>query len=370
MRSMDKRYQVFVSSTFKDLEEERQEVMHALLELDCIPAGMELFPAANETQWNLIKRVIDDCDYYVLILGGRYGSIGPEGLSYTEMEYRYAVEVGKPTISFVHRDPGKIASEKTETTDEGKAKLLTFRTTVEQKLCKQWETPQELGSVVSRSLIQLIKNNPAVGWARANELADSEATLELLQLRRRVEELASELARVRTSAPKGAEDLSQGDEEHRLRFSFRSATSGMSWQTTSWTSSFFASWNDIFSVIAPMMINEATEPAIRSALNSWTEEQRLAPLREDERLKDKILTDFSLKAEDFQTVKVQLRALGLITKSERARSVKDPQTYWTLTPYGDELMTRLRAIRRNSVQISDDDLETETEEEEEEEEED
>ena len=66
----DKRYQVFVSSTFHDLERERQEVMHALLELDCMPAGMELFPAANESQWNLIKKVIDDCDYYILIVAG------------------------------------------------------------------------------------------------------------------------------------------------------------------------------------------------------------------------------------------------------------------------------------------------------------
>lgn len=104
---MDKRYQVFVSSTFQDLEKERQEVMHALLELDCMPAGMELFPAADETQWNLIQRVIDDCDYYLLILGGRYGSMGAEGLSYTEMEYRYALSVNKPTIAFIHRDPGE-----------------------------------------------------------------------------------------------------------------------------------------------------------------------------------------------------------------------------------------------------------------------
>jgi hypothetical protein len=46
-----KKYQVFVSSTYIDLIDERQEIMHALLELDCIPAGMELFPAANEDQW-------------------------------------------------------------------------------------------------------------------------------------------------------------------------------------------------------------------------------------------------------------------------------------------------------------------------------
>jgi hypothetical protein len=52
---MEKRYQVFISSTFQDLQEERKEVMQALLELDCMPAGMELFPAANEDQWSLIR---------------------------------------------------------------------------------------------------------------------------------------------------------------------------------------------------------------------------------------------------------------------------------------------------------------------------
>src|SRR5215813_10584151 len=100
---MDKRYQVFVSSTYDDLREERQEVMQALLELDCIPAGMELFQAANQDQWTLIKRVIDDCDYYLVIIGGRYGSIGPDGSSYTQMEYEYALSQKKPVIAFLHK---------------------------------------------------------------------------------------------------------------------------------------------------------------------------------------------------------------------------------------------------------------------------
>src|SRR5687767_10458335 len=91
---MEKRYQVFVSSTFRDLVDERQEVMQALLELGCMPAGMELFPAASDDQWTLIKKVIDDSDYYIVIVGGRYGSLGPDGLSYTEMEYRYALDQG------------------------------------------------------------------------------------------------------------------------------------------------------------------------------------------------------------------------------------------------------------------------------------
>jgi hypothetical protein len=75
---IDIRYQVFVSSTYQDLQEERAEVMQALLELDCMPAGMELFPAASEDQWRWIKRVIDESDYYLVIIGGKYGSVHPE----------------------------------------------------------------------------------------------------------------------------------------------------------------------------------------------------------------------------------------------------------------------------------------------------
>ncbi len=109
---MDKKYQVFVSSTYIDLLEERQEIMQALLELDCIPAGMELFPASNDDQWSLIKGVIDDCDYYIVVIAGRYGSLSESGLSYTEMEYRYALETGKPVIAFLHKDPDALPKKK------------------------------------------------------------------------------------------------------------------------------------------------------------------------------------------------------------------------------------------------------------------
>ena len=161
MITTDKRYQVFVSSTYDDLQDERKEVMQALLELDCIPAGMELFPASSEDQWSLIKRVIDDCDYYILIIGGRYGSVGPDGISYTQMEFEYALKTGKPIISFVHKNPASIPTGKSEQTDEGKKKLEEFKNLVEKKLVKFWETPAELGSVVSRSMVKLMKNFPA-----------------------------------------------------------------------------------------------------------------------------------------------------------------------------------------------------------------
>lgn len=352
---MEKRYQVFVSSTFQDLQVERQEVMHALLELDCIPSGMELFPAANETQWDLIKRVIDDCDYYILILGGRYGSLGPEGISYTEMEYDYALSIEKPTVAFLHRDPGKIEADKTETSEDGREKLKKFRARVGKKLCKHWASAPELGSVVSRSLIQLIKREPAIGWVRANELADRDATIELLKLRKQVDDLKNELSAATISAPKGAERLSQGEEQTPIQYNFQAPKLGNE-KWSSWRGSLSVSWNDIFSYISPLMIHETSTPQINSALTDFANERVITQLQKNEEIDISKIYRFSLKPDDLQTVIVQLRALELIAKSIKNRSVKDTKTYWTLTPYGDEMMTHLRAIQRDTTEVFEENI--------------
>ena len=214
---MDRKYQVFVSSTYEDLQKERQEVMHVLLELDCIPSGMELFPAADEDQWSLIKGVIDDCDYYIVIIAGRYGSIGPDGISYTEMEYGYAVEKDKPVVAFLHGDPGSIPNKHVEKTEEGKTKLKAFCDLARRKMCKEWTTPHELGSVVARSLNRLRKVDPGVGWVRGDQVPEHEATEEILSLRKKIDHLESMLGRARTEAPPGTENLAQGDAPN-LRF--------------------------------------------------------------------------------------------------------------------------------------------------------
>ena len=87
----EKRYQVFVSSTSKDLEPERRLVIDALLESSYIPVGMELFSAATESAWPVIERLIDNCDYYIVIVAGRYGTEREgTGKSFTQAEYEYA----------------------------------------------------------------------------------------------------------------------------------------------------------------------------------------------------------------------------------------------------------------------------------------
>src|SRR3954452_22036522 len=105
----DRRYQVFVSSTFLDLKDERAAIVSTLLQMDAMPAGMELFPAADDDAWTLIERVIDASDYYLLVVGGRYGAIDPATeLSFTEREYDFAVSRKKPVMAFLHANPDEI----------------------------------------------------------------------------------------------------------------------------------------------------------------------------------------------------------------------------------------------------------------------
>jgi uncharacterized protein DUF4062 len=142
MKGIERKYQVFVSSTYEDLKEERQEVMQALLELDYIPSGMKLFPAADEDQWTLIKEVIDECDYLRSYSCRSVGSIGPDEVGYTEKEYCYVLEKGKPIVAFLHKNPDSLERQKTETDDNRYEKWCEFRELAKKEMCKFWTTPQ------------------------------------------------------------------------------------------------------------------------------------------------------------------------------------------------------------------------------------
>ncbi|QDT56709.1 hypothetical protein Pan44_47660 [Caulifigura coniformis] len=102
-----KKLQVFVSSTYLDMTEERQAAVQAILMAGHIPAGMELFASGDQTQLEVIKRWIRESDAFFLILGGRYGSVEPlSGKSYVQLEYEYANDLGKSCFTAVITDAG------------------------------------------------------------------------------------------------------------------------------------------------------------------------------------------------------------------------------------------------------------------------
>ena len=288
--------------------------------------------------------MIDDCDYYIVISAGRYGSIGPDGIGYTEMEYRYAAETGKPIIAFLHKDPGILPKKDTENDENGQDLLAQFRELMKKRMCKFWDTPQNLGSVVSRSLIMLQRKHPGIGWVRGDLVPDTDSTEEILKLRKKIETLNSQLQTIRTLPPPGTDKLKQGEDQFEIDFSC--TFKDYHYDRRRCRFGALTTWDDIFYTISPLMIQECEESKLRESLEEFAVTVAAESIREV--IKDEeTLENANISNDDFQTIKVQLLALGLIEQSVRNRSVKDKNIYWTLTAYGDSSMHRLRALARD-----------------------
>lgn len=176
---MDKKYQVFVSSTYEDLKEERSAVITALLKAGFMPTGMEYFTATSKSQWEVIEEIIPQCDYYIVIVAGKYGSIEPiSGLSYTEKEYDLAVSSGVPAIGFLYQDLESLTVKQAESTEERQAKLNAFREKIKNRMSDFWTNKDDLASKVLASLHKEVVDSPRIGWVRANAATSGEKLMD------------------------------------------------------------------------------------------------------------------------------------------------------------------------------------------------
>ncbi|HEX3155228.1 MAG TPA: DUF4062 domain-containing protein [Candidatus Angelobacter sp.] len=203
-----KRLQVFVSSTFSDLREERQAAVEAILAAGHIPAGMELFAAGDESQMEVIKQWIDESDVYLLIFGGRYGSIDPKsGKSYTELEYQYALDQGKPLFACVIKEAALEARVKKHgmgMIDKHRKEWDTFRELVQSKIVEFWEDSKDIKIAIVNKLGQLSRREDLVGWVRAHQEANLPA------LSNEIARLSKENADLRTQLGASSEAIING----------------------------------------------------------------------------------------------------------------------------------------------------------------
>jgi len=175
---MQKKLQVFISSTYTDLIEERQVAVEAVLNSGHIPAGMELFKSGDVSQKEIIKKWIDESDAYMLIMGGRYGTIDKEsGKSYTHWEYDYAGEIGKPRFAIVITDKAleqKVKDNGSHVMERDNYPLYQeFRKQVLDKISKFFSEKKDIKLVVYESLKELEKRDDLHGWISGKEIEDS-----------------------------------------------------------------------------------------------------------------------------------------------------------------------------------------------------
>jgi hypothetical protein len=152
-----KKYQVFISSTYEELKEERKIIIENLLKLNCIPIGMEMI-SASDTIVDVTKHTIDMCDYLILVLGNKYGSLNSDGISFIEFEYDYAISNNIPVLIFIKNEIDKIETD---------SNFVRFR----EKLLNShfvnfWRTKHELSYSILVSLKNAFIEIPRMGWTK------------------------------------------------------------------------------------------------------------------------------------------------------------------------------------------------------------
>jgi hypothetical protein len=196
---MNKKYQIFVSSTFEDLRREREAVAKTILEVGDIPVGMEMFSAADEEQWALIKRQIEQSDYYVIIVAHRYGSMVGD-VSFTEREYDYAVKIGVPVLGFVIEDSAVWPANHLDKDPILRTKLEAFKAKIRSRMVSFWATSDSLAGKVLAALGKQKNLTPRPGWIRAENIPGPEVLAEVTTLSREVARLAEENSNLKQKA--------------------------------------------------------------------------------------------------------------------------------------------------------------------------
>ena len=160
-----KRYQVFISSTYQDLKEYRKAVSDEIVFRGHVAAGMEDFTACGEDLEIYIKKVIDESDYYILIIGQRWGTAVPNdgSTSYTMMEYEYAKSKGMRIIPMIYNGDKELERNDLEF---NKTKLDKFISKISKTVPQYFKTENELIRKVTKALDNEIKNHPQRGWIR------------------------------------------------------------------------------------------------------------------------------------------------------------------------------------------------------------
>ena len=327
---MSKKYQVFISSTYLDLVKEREQIIKACLEMGNIPVGMEMFSAADEEQWKIIQRQIDEIDYYVILIAHRYGSTTDEGISYTEKEYDYAVSKGIPVLGFVIDDAAAWPADRVDNEDEKKTALISFKDKIRSKLVNFWSNKDELHAKFSIALMKAIVNNPRSGWVKAEESIGSDVMKELSRLSSENSNLRKE-NEILNKRKEDTEDKSKS----AIKILSKNKRQMHIWylDVKNWEEIEEVSLLQIFQAIAPSILGENHNLSIASDVALYFADER------------GYRNDWPVPSNHLSSWITDLHALELVEHSKKKHPVSDKKDYWTLSKKGKDVIGSIRKLK-------------------------
>ncbi len=341
---MNNKFQIFVSSTYEDLKLEREAAIKAILEIGHIPVGMEMFSAGDEDQWRLIKRQIDDCDYYVVLLAHKYGSKdGP--ISYTEKEYDYAVSKGIPALGFIIDNATEWPKTKMDADIADQSALEAFKTKVKRKMVDSWKSKEDLYGKIAIALSKTFVTHPRPGWVRATVNVGPAVTNELSRLSEENSQLRASLSSANAKAKSDAASevqrtmdlLNANQPDIRLGFEGEEGFRSQGPTSLLW----------IFYLAAQQMMVEKSETDLNKALGRLL---RVITFRPGKTLR----APYPIPTNVFQVWLGHFMALELVEPSKRKHPVSDKDLYWTLSDFGRSVQRQmhLNLLRNDAASTS------------------
>jgi hypothetical protein len=343
---IDKRYHVFISTTGSDMQAERTVLSQTLVSQGFFSWGLEHRTPLTTA---FARRQIDDCDYFILMLGSRYGELSASGVSYLHLEYIYAVTKQKPILVLLHESPDSRPIELQELDQEGRVKFQDFRRQLqrERDMVVTFRDGRDLEMALRHAMPQLTARYVAQGWVRPNQAMVQQLQDENEQLRQKLVQLESQQ---RTHSMAGQNiagnsglDLPQvqGDEEYAFDYKVHAYQDGNFRELRPQRR---MRWNELLLVLGPSFSPSAPEDHFARVMNDYLNSTALADVR-DVMPRAHAVARCQINVRSLHGIKMQLKHNGWIApvgRDDRQRIL------WELTATGERQLAKLMAKQRQA----------------------
>lgn len=337
---IDKRFHVFISTTEADMHAERVVLSQTLVSQGFFSWGLEQRTPLTTA---FARRQIDDCDYFVLMLGSRYGELSASGVSYMHLEYIYAVTKQKPILVLMYEAPESRVDEYQDKTQEGKVKFLDFRRQLqrERDMVMTFRDLRDLEVAIRHTMPQFLTRYPAQGWIRPNQQQVQQLQDENEQLRQKLIQLEQQPRSIGTSQRPVDLPQVQGHEEIAFDYKVHAYQDGNFRELRPQRQ---LSWNDLLMVIGPGFSPAMPEDSFAKILNDYLNSTALADVR-----------DVMPRAHAVARCQINIRALHMIKTQFKNNAWIVPigrddrqRVLWELSAAGERQLSRLMQQQMNS----------------------
>lgn len=325
---IDKRYHVFICTSGADMQAERVVLSQALVSQGFFSWGLEQRTPLTTA---FARRQIDDCDYFVLLLGGCYGELSASGVSYMHLEYIYAVTKRKPILVIMHEAPEGRPIELQEKTSEARLKFQEFRQQLqrEREVIVTYRNMRDLEVAVRRGMPLMTERYPAPGWIRPQ---DTQKLLdEIDSLRQKLAQSGNQTNNTTSTEP--TLNLPQVALEETFVFDYK-VHAYQDGNFKELRPQRKMTWREILAVLGPGFSPAAPEENFSRVMNEYLNQTGLSDVR-DVMPRAHAIARSQINVRALHSIKMQLKHNNWILPSGRDNRQR---LLWELSPTAEKIL--------------------------------